>query len=106
MSRSSFHMAFQVRMLKRFSNNIHNAASWFEGTVLEEVTVQSLQDLQTYHPSHCHLLSPNEASDQCKALLVQVGVVSANLPVSLKASVMGNTVHRGAGLDKRNYYIQ
>ena len=68
--------------------------------------MQSLQDLQTYHPLHCHLLSPNEASDQCKALLVQVGVVSANLPVSLKASVMGNTIHRGAGLDKRNYYIQ
>ena len=94
-------MAVQVSMLKRFTNNIHNAASWFEGSVLEEVTVQSLQELQIYHPLHCHLRLKDMASGQCKALLAQVGVLSANLSVSLKASVMGNIIHRGAGLEER-----
>ena len=79
-----------MRMLKRFSNNIHNAASWYEGSVLEEVTVQSLQELKIYHPLHCHLLLQDAASGQCKALLAQVGVLSAKLSVSLKASVMGH----------------
>jgi hypothetical protein len=83
---SCFMMERKHRTTKRFMNDHHNTTSW-EFSVMAEVTMQHLADLENHKLFRADMLAPREAPRKMRAAIAEVFNVSDSTRITTSRSV-------------------
>ena len=84
------------KTLKRWADQLHNAGSWFEASVLQEATHSSINSLKDFQPSACSLVRPKLSSVvKLRSADLEFLRSMPNILVATCANVFGLTCHSG-----------